>query len=144
MDWSKGLKVLAALAAVVVLIIAVTAVGNRSDRQTDTKLYNFQVAASDVLYHTQLESCGRGNDLRAENNVRAKNNQIQLGVLRKFLVGARDARQASYDRDGHAEDKLAAEEYQHGINQISHLKYTVVPLVDCNEVIPKPHLPDRP
>ncbi len=95
-------------------------------------------AEREQTYKDQVAACERGNAIRDENNRRAVFHQKDLDALRSFLNGAKDARQAAYDRDQNKEDLKAVENYQANIKSLQGISFKQVPLVDCANQFEKP------
>jgi hypothetical protein len=93
---------------------------------------------SNKLYKTQIETCERGNSLRVESNRRIDAHATDRDVLRAFLVAAKDARVAAYERDRNMSDKAAADEYQRQIIKLDQVTFRPVAIVDCKKVIQRP------
>src|SRR4051794_21831630 len=59
------------------------------------------------LYKSQLGACERGNTLRIESNDRIADHVASNAVVHDFLIAARAARKASYERDHKELDRKA-------------------------------------
>jgi hypothetical protein len=101
-------------------------------------LKGVQAGANNKLYKTQLAACYRGNKIRQENNDRAKDHEKQDQVIRIILVNARNARLATWRRDHNAEDLRAYQGYVKGLKLSATIKFSAIPLVDCQKAIAKP------
>lgn len=115
-------RLIAVFASVVVLILAVYAVGEHSRVN---------------LYHSQIKACQRGNVLRRQNDQQVVGLQLQISVLREFIKSAAQARKAAYERDGHLTDKEAYEAYTDQYRALIGLHFDSSPQIDCSKAIHK-------
>lgn len=76
----------------------------------------------------QIAACQRGNIVRAEDNLRAVNQGLQRDILKEFLAGAVIAR----TKEG---DLVTAAKYRQLGEQLEHVEYHTIALVDCAAVI---------
>lgn len=116
-----------AIAFAVLALVGGISIKEQSDHQTDK------------LYGTQLAGCRQGNTLRTESNRRVESHEADTEVLNEFLIAARNARIASYNKTRTEGDRAAIEEYSRLIMVLdAKVKFHKVPLIDCNKAIPKP------
>lgn len=101
-------------------------------------LFSVAQGGKDTLYHSQIQACERGNQLRAENNRRVSAHITDTQTLQDFLIAAREARRATYDKTHEASDRDAVDEYTRLIIKLDGVKFLPVPIVDCAHTITKP------
>lgn len=75
--------------------------------------------------------CQQANALKVEVNARVEPNKAVLKSLRGFLISARDARLASWERDHQIEDKQAVDKYNGLLTSLKTVHYGSVPLSSC-------------
>lgn len=115
-------RIIAVFLSVVILILAVYAVGEHSREN---------------LYHSQIQACQRGNVLRSQNNQQVDGLRLQVEVLRDFIRSAAKARLAAYERSGFKADRDAYNAYRQQHAALSELHFDKSGTVNCEKVIAK-------
>lgn len=107
-----------------------------SDRNARDALVVSQAADAWARYDSTFGSCERGNVLRTATNQQARALRSISVVLDSFLESSADLREGA-GRPGLAQQARAA---QIEVATIA-ARLTLIPLADCEAVIPKPSVP---
>jgi hypothetical protein len=105
-------------------------------------LYHTETTASHTLYINSLQSCQRGDVIRASLNRQADDQRSSNDVQIRFLDSAGRARSLAFKLDHHEYDRNAAVSFFSLAKQdeINNAKLPYYPNIDCLKIIAKPHV----